>query len=105
MNIEIIGLDSLSTEQKIEIEGITNHYYEKISHMVELVKLKIIIKSYHVKGVKTKYSIRSTVLTNSQKFESDSMAWDLKVPIRDSLNNIMQMIESRLHVSDKKHAK
>lgn len=93
VEIEIIGSEILSEEEKSITNKIINEYIPRFEREIKNpIKLKLDIKEYDKDGKKKKYSINSQIIFSGKVFVSDSWDWNLA----KAINKAMTKIETEL---------
>lgn len=77
--VQISGLNELqiSSFEKTEVNRLIEDTVQKLGEIEKINFLALHVKSYHEKGRKIKYSLRSRVSTDSGLFTTKAWGWDL----------------------------
>jgi len=108
--IQYKGDDVLSKEEKLQLNKIVEHYYDKISRSIKNdFGIFVKIKAYEKAGKgkveegshkKKKFSIQVQVVTSTRKLDSSSSDWDLNRTLHDVFKKMLSEIEHRFRNSD-----
>jgi len=90
---QVIGLSDEDSFITDTVERMVNDTIQKVSAIYKILSMFVHVKKHHVgiKG-KTKYSIRIRLRTNKKLFITKSWAWDLRIAINESLDQIERAV-------------
>jgi len=106
VRVQIAGIDELKKEEEFQFNKIVNHYYDKVERAIKNdFTLNIKVKHYQrpeSNDKNRKVSIQVQVMTSTRKLDATADDWDLNKTLHGVFKNLLNEIEHRFRVSDKK---
>ncbi len=107
VNVQIKGIELLNETDKLDVQKIIDHSYEKIKRKTKadfILKLaiKAIVKAAENKDKRKHYSIQASISGEVSPFEASSDGWELHKTLHQALEKLENQAEHAFHSSDQK---
>jgi len=101
--IQITGIDDISSEDRDIVNKLCNEYYEKIKRALRNeISIKLHIKQHSKSGKKHKSDIRVQLIAPTRVFEAQESDWDLARTLHRVFRNVIRQLEHKLKVDDQR---